>query len=389
MAWTTPASYTASEVVTASKLNVHVRDNTRYLKDVLDGVQTQTVTPRYAAADAVGPSVVLGKARGASLAAPAIVSASDSLGTIGFAGYDGSAYREAAQIKAFVDGTPGASDMPGALSFLTSADGGITLAERARVNAAGQLLFSDGTLALPGLAFLTDPDTGLQRVSANVIGMVTGGARTAQFDAGGLKVQGGSTVLPGLSFQNAQDTGLYDIGTGIGFAVDGSAQMLLTGAGLALTGAMTINGTRINAGCRVYHSAAQSIATGTNVALAFNSERYDSDGFHDTVINNNRLTVPAGMGGKYLIFAHVEWAANTDATARILQLRVNNAAYIALDSRPAIATAAITTRHTISTVYDLAAGDYMEIVVHQLAAGAVNITAAGNFTPEFGMQLIG
>lgn len=39
MAWTTPASYSVGELVTASKLNLHVRDNLRYLKG-LDGQVT-------------------------------------------------------------------------------------------------------------------------------------------------------------------------------------------------------------------------------------------------------------------------------------------------------------------------------------------------------------
>jgi hypothetical protein len=39
MAWTTPATFTVGEVVTASKLNTHIRDNLRYLKG-LDGTVT-------------------------------------------------------------------------------------------------------------------------------------------------------------------------------------------------------------------------------------------------------------------------------------------------------------------------------------------------------------
>lgn len=39
MAWTTPATFTVGEVVTASKLNTHIRDNLRYLKG-LDGAVT-------------------------------------------------------------------------------------------------------------------------------------------------------------------------------------------------------------------------------------------------------------------------------------------------------------------------------------------------------------
>jgi hypothetical protein len=52
-------------------------------------------------------------------------------------GNDGSAYRSAARIEAVVDGTPGASDMPGRLVFSTTADGASSPTERMRISSAG------------------------------------------------------------------------------------------------------------------------------------------------------------------------------------------------------------------------------------------------------------
>ncbi len=39
MAWTAPATWSVSEIVTASKMNTHIKDNLRYLKG-LDGAVT-------------------------------------------------------------------------------------------------------------------------------------------------------------------------------------------------------------------------------------------------------------------------------------------------------------------------------------------------------------
>jgi hypothetical protein len=72
-----------------------------------------------------------------TLASPQIVASGDNLGSVQFWGYDGGAYRPAATIVAEVGAAPGASDMPGALTFNTTTDGAITPTERLRINAAG------------------------------------------------------------------------------------------------------------------------------------------------------------------------------------------------------------------------------------------------------------
>src|SRR5262245_40483526 len=59
---------------------------------------------------------------------------------------------------------------------------------------------------------------------------------------------------------------------------------------------------------RAYHSANQSINSGTNTTLNFDSERFDSDTIHDNVTNNSRLTCKTA--GKYLICCNVRWASN-------------------------------------------------------------------------------
>ena len=49
--------------------------------------------------------------------------------------------------------------------------------------------------------------------------------------------------------------------------------------------------------CNVYNNANISIATGTNTALTFNSERYDNAAMHSTSSNTQRITAPTGGGG--------------------------------------------------------------------------------------------
>jgi hypothetical protein len=84
-----------------------------------------------------GPSVVMQKSRNATIGAHTIVNSGDAVGSLTFEGSDGSAFINAAQIKAEVDGTPGADDMPGRLIFATTAVGASSPTERLRITNDG------------------------------------------------------------------------------------------------------------------------------------------------------------------------------------------------------------------------------------------------------------
>jgi hypothetical protein len=85
------------------------------------------------------PRIYLGKTRGGSLGANTIVQDDDGLGELLFNGADGTNLIEAASIKAEVDGTPGANDMPGRLVFSTTADSASSPTERMRIDSSGRV----------------------------------------------------------------------------------------------------------------------------------------------------------------------------------------------------------------------------------------------------------
>jgi hypothetical protein len=88
--------------------------------------------------DADPPAIVLSKSRSGTIGTQSVISNGDTLGYLGFAGSDGSAFQTAATIRAQVDGTPGTDDMPGRLVFSTTADGASSPTERMRINNSGQ-----------------------------------------------------------------------------------------------------------------------------------------------------------------------------------------------------------------------------------------------------------
>jgi hypothetical protein len=108
---------------------------------------TQVETSTYLAFSAVnntndtgGSAIALGKSRGTAAGGTTIVQSGDDIGTIFFAGANGTNLEsQAASIKATVDGTPGASDMPGRLVFSTTADGAASPTERMRITSSGSV----------------------------------------------------------------------------------------------------------------------------------------------------------------------------------------------------------------------------------------------------------
>jgi hypothetical protein len=145
--------------------------------------------------------------------------------------------------------------------------------------------------------------------------------------------------------------------------------------------------------CRVYRSTTQSLANNTTVALGFDLERTDWSvaPMHDTAVNNTRITIPAGGAGMYAISGHVILAGDTDYISIVLQIRVNGTTMIApvRDTNPGVS--ANQRFYSISTQYELAAGDYLELVVTQentSAAANLAINSA-NQSPEFAATWIG
>lgn len=135
---------------------------------------------------------------------------------------------------------------------------------------------------------------------------------------------------------------------------------------------------------RVFNSANISITTATVTALTFNSERYDNGGLHDTGSNTSRLTAP--ITGLYSIGASVRYAANVTGIRNTL-IRLNGATFIATDTRTATA-GGNATDVTLGAQYQMVAGDYVELVVFQDSGGALNVTSAGNLSPEFWMHRV-
>jgi hypothetical protein len=114
----------------------------------VEGANSQAqrvVSNTYGIASGAGPIVVLAKHRSNSIGGNTVVQSGDYCGELSFQGSDGTEFVELANIAGVVDGTPGASDMPGRLVFSTTADGASSPTERMRITSDAYVRLASGT----------------------------------------------------------------------------------------------------------------------------------------------------------------------------------------------------------------------------------------------------
>lgn len=138
------------------------------------------------------------------------------------------------------------------------------------------------------------------------------------------------------------------------------------------------------AGCRVYNDAPISIDHGDFTPLTFNQERYDTEGIHDNVFNNSRLT--CWTAGKYIISAIVRWEANAVGQRRVA-IYLNGTTPIGYHMIGLAGAAEEVMNPTC--LYDLSHRDYVEVSVYQNSTVALDVQSVNNFSPEFMMQRVG
>jgi hypothetical protein len=138
---------------------------------------------------ATGAVIKLIKSRGTSVGSSTIVQNDDRCGNIIFAGTDGSGDVTAASIEGFVDGTPGANDMPGRLVFSTTADGASSPTERWRIDSSGSLV------GVAGSAF----------VAPYVYNTTTATAANVNVDASGFLRRSTSSIKYKTNVETIQD----------------------------------------------------------------------------------------------------------------------------------------------------------------------------------------
>ena len=136
--------------------------------------------------------------------------------------------------------------------------------------------------------------------------------------------------------------------------------------------------------CMVYRTAATAtINTGTFTAVDFDNESWDTNAIHSNATNPSRLTIPAGMGGKWRV-GFIVWLPGV-ATVWSAGIAVNGA-YSTYAQR--LGVVAYNEFVHIGTEVNVVAGDYLEVIVHQ-ASGVGQTLPGGTYYPRFWCSFAG
>lgn len=131
-------------------------------------------------------------------------------------------------------------------------------------------------------------------------------------------------------------------------------------------------------------SAAQNhSSSGSYATMNWDAEDYDTDGYHDNSTNNSRLTVPTGGAAAYLMFASVQFSAQTNRIG--LKFRKNGSD---LYGASTVGGAGQQAFH-LSDVVVLADADYVEVQCIQSNGTQAYTVGSSGEACRFGMHKIG
>jgi hypothetical protein len=137
-------------------------------------------------------------------------------------------------------------------------------------------------------------------------------------------------------------------------------------------------------GVRVFKSSTQSISNATVTDLTFDSETFDTDAFHSTSSNTDRLTVPAGKAGKYLVIAKMSYAGGVNGIRQVFIYKNTTEIEVLTWQNTSNSNADM----CLSTIVDLTVGDYVKMATWQNNGGSLNANSGTGYT-VFSMEYLG
>jgi hypothetical protein len=194
-----------------------------------------------------------------------------------------------------------------------------------------------------------------------------------------------TTYYTGSAWANLDTTGMTNPMTTTGDTIYSSSGSTPARLGIGTAGqVLTVNsgatapewktpsaGGSTFAGCSLYKSVFQSISSGTDTAITWNSEYFDTDSYHNTSTNTSRITIPTGKGGKYQINFTSSWDTSPSATRCVNYIKKNGTTIHQNEVNKGASESGATT----AAIYDLAAADYIEAFVFQNGGSTLSFLA--------------
>lgn len=130
-------------------------------------------------------------------------------------------------------------------------------------------------------------------------------------------------------------------------------------------------------GASVRNSTNQSISNTTETLLTWDTERFDTDNIHSTTTNTGRMTVPTGKAGKWLVSGQISHPNYGSTLGMEIYVYVNGSYF-----QTGVAqfsdfqnTGGRWVFASMSQIFNLSAGDYLELYGWQNSGGTANINS--------------
>ncbi len=129
--------------------------------------------------------------------------------------------------------------------------------------------------------------------------------------------------------------------------------------------------------CKVKKTENQSLNNSTTTVINFDGEDFDTNGLHDNSTNNSRITIPSGLGGKYLFIAYLQYASNTTG-ARQVGFFLDGTTYL---ESPIFPNNGVGGNYVyVLALHELTEGQYMEVIGWQNSGGALDVEKGCRFS---------
>lgn len=130
-------------------------------------------------------------------------------------------------------------------------------------------------------------------------------------------------------------------------------------------------------GCRLYKSGSSpTISNNTGTTVTWDSEHSDSDGYHSTSGNTDRITIPTGLGGIYDFSGVVTWNESAAVGYRQVTLLRNGTIVAFAQVNP---NSANTSHGWAFLNMSATAGDIFTIQVKQTSGGGLQFVLTNSY----------
>jgi len=126
-------------------------------------------------------------------------------------------------------------------------------------------------------------------------------------------------------------------------------------------------------GCSLYNTTGQSLTNNTLTAVTYNSEKFDTDSFHDNSTNTSRVTIPTGKAGKYLINFSTNGDGGYSGIWETFLYKNGSSIFGAVVVPSFTSPYNYGANPILNGVFEFAVGDYFEMYVRQTSGSSKSI----------------